>query len=112
VKIAVLTDSDSAAGYRLAGLEVVVAADGPAAQKMLADLVQADVYALIAVNAALVPDPYQVVKREMRGRDFPVMLPIPSIDSAVADRGEDAKVYMRRLIVDTIGYEIRIVDSS
>jgi len=112
VKIAVLTDSESAAGFRLAGLEVVVAADGPAAEKMLADLVQADVYALIAVSAALIPDPYRIVKRELRGRDLPVILPIPSIASALAEQGEDAKAYMRRLIVETIGYEIRIGDSS
>jgi hypothetical protein len=38
------------------------------------------------------------------------LLPVPSIDSTVAGRGEDAKAYMRRLIVETIGYEIRIAD--
>lgn len=108
MKIGVLTDSESAAGYRLAGLEVSVAADGPAAEKMLARLVREDAYALIAVNAELIPDPYRVVRREMRGRDLPVLLSSPSIASAVADRGEDARAYMRRLILETIGYEIRI----
>jgi len=108
MKIAVLTDSESAAGYRLAGLEVVVAEDGEAAAEMLARLVGADAYALIAVNTALVPDPYRAVKREMRGRDFPVLLPTPSIASAVADPGEDAAAYLRRLIVETMGYEIKI----
>jgi V/A-type H+-transporting ATPase subunit F len=108
VKIAVLTDTESAAGYRLAGLEVIVAVDGRTAEKMLARLVQEDVYALIAVNAALIPDPYMTVKREMRGRDLPVLLPTPSIASAVSDQAKDAGAYLRRLIVETIGYEIRI----
>lgn len=108
MKIAVLTDSESAAGYRLAGLEVVVAEDGPAAAEMLARLVQKDAYALIAVSGALIPDPYHTVKREMRGRDLPVLLVTPSIASAVAEQGEDVQAYMRRLVVETIGYEIRI----
>jgi len=110
LKIAVLTDYESAAGYRLAGLEVVVAEDDAAAAKTLARMVQEEVYALIAVQATLMPDPYRVIKREMRGRDLPVLLPVPSIDSTVADRGADAKAYLRRLIVETIGYEIRIAD--
>ena len=108
MKIGVLTDSESAAGYRLAGLEVIVAADGPSAEKMLADLVRADAYVLIIINAALIPDPYRAVRREMRGRDLPVLLSTPSIASAVSDESEDAKSYMRRLIAETIGYEIRI----
>jgi len=112
VKIGALTDSESAAGYRLAGLEAIVAADGPSAEKMLADLVRSDAYVLIVVNAALIPDPYRVVRREMRGRDLPVLLSTPSIAAAVSDGGEDAKAYIKRLIVETIGYEIKIGDSS
>jgi V/A-type H+-transporting ATPase subunit F len=111
VKIAVLTDAESAAGYRLAGLEVLVAADGPAAEKMLLRLVQEKDYALIAINEGLLSDPYRIVKHEMRGRDMPVLLPIPSVASALADKVEDTEAYMRRLIADTIGYEIKIVDS-
>ena len=111
MKIAVLTESESAAGYRLAGLEVIVAADGPAAEKILIGLVREKDYALIAINEALLPDPYRIVKREMRGRDMPVLLPIPSIASALSDQVEDTEAYIRRLIVDTIGYEIKIVDS-
>lgn len=110
MKIAVLADSESAAGYRLAGLEVIIAEDTETAAKALVRLVQEDLYALIAVQATLIADPYRIVKREMRGRDLPVLLPVPSIDSTVAGRGEDAKAYLRRLILETIGYEIRIAD--
>ena len=108
MKIGVMTDSESAAGYRLAGFEVIVAAGADAAGTMLARLVQEDAYALIVVNTALIPDPYRIVKREMRGRDLPILLAVPSIASALAEEGEDAEVYMRRLIVETMGYEIKI----
>jgi V/A-type H+-transporting ATPase subunit F len=108
VKIVVLTDSDSAAGYRLAGLEVAVAGDAEEARRELARLIQEDAYALIAVSEALLADPYQAVKREMRGRDLPVLLPAPSVFSALGDKGEDAEAYMKRLIVETMGYEIKL----
>jgi V/A-type H+-transporting ATPase subunit F len=108
MKIAILTDAESAAGYRLAGLAVAVAADTAEAVKRLASLVQEDAYALIAVDVALLQDPYQAVKREMRGRDLPVLLPAPSILAALTEAGEDAEAYMRKLIIDTMGYEIKL----
>jgi len=108
MKIAVLTDPESAAGYRLAGLHVAVAADATEARKVLAGMIQEDAYILIAASEALLPDPYQVVKREMRGRDLPVLLATPSPFSAVTGREEDAEAYMRRLILSTMGHEIKL----
>lgn len=108
MKIGVLTDPESAAGYRLAGLHVTVAADATEAREALARMIQGDIYALIAVSAALLTDPYQAVKREMRGRDLPVLLSAPSPLAAGAGESEDAEAYMRRLIIATMGYEIKI----
>jgi V/A-type H+-transporting ATPase subunit F len=108
MKIAVVTDPESAAGYRLAGLHVAVAADATEARKVLSRMIQKDAYILIAVSEALLPDPYQVVKREMRGRDLPVLLATPSPFSAVTRREEDAEAYMRRLILSTMGHEIKL----
>jgi len=108
MKIGVLTDPESAAGYRLAGLAVMVAADATEAQKVLARMIREDTYALIAVSPALLSDPFQAVKREMHSRDFPVLLSAPSPLAAGAGEGEDAEAYMRRLIVATMGYEIKI----
>jgi V/A-type H+-transporting ATPase subunit F len=108
MKIAILTDPESAAGYRLAGLEVAVAEDTAEATERLASLVEEEAYALIAVDVALLQDPYQAVKRQMRGRDLPVLLPAPSILSALKEGGEEAEAYMRRLIIETMGYEIKL----
>ncbi len=108
MKIGVLTDPESAAGYRLAGLTVTVATDTTEAQKFLARMIQEDTYATIAVSSGLLPDPYQAVKREMHGRDLPVLLSAPSPLAAGAGGGEDAAAYIRRLIVATMGYEIKI----
>jgi V/A-type H+-transporting ATPase subunit F len=107
VKIAVLTDPESATGYRLAGLEAAVAADSKEAGEALRRLILEDAYALIAVSEALLPDPHQVVRREMRGRHLPVLLTIPSLVSALKEEEEDAERYMRRMIIETMGYEIK-----
>jgi V/A-type H+-transporting ATPase subunit F len=108
MKIAVLTDNRSAAGYRLGGLEVAVANDPDEARQVLARLVQEDAYGLIIVNMVLLPDPYQAVKREMRGRDLPVLIAALSHRVALAREFEDAEAYMRRLIKETMGYEIKL----
>ncbi len=108
MKIAVLTDSESAAGYRLAGLHVAIAVDATEARRVLSRMIQEDAYILIAVNEELLPDPYQAVKREMRGRNLPVLLITPSPFSAVTAREEDAEAYMRRLILSTMGHEIKL----
>jgi V/A-type H+-transporting ATPase subunit F len=108
MKIAILTDPESAAGYRLAGLEVAVAVEGKEAAELLARLIREDTYALIAVSEALLPDPYPAVRREMRGRHLPVLLTTPSLVSALAEEREDVEKYMQRLIMDTMGYEIKV----
>ncbi len=108
MKIGVLTDPETAAGYRLAGLTVIVAEDATGAQKALVRMIQEDTYALIAVSVALLPDPYEAVRREMRSRTLPILLSIPSPVAAGAEEGEDAEAYVRRLVVATMGYEIKI----
>jgi V/A-type H+-transporting ATPase subunit F len=108
VKIAVLTDAESASGYRLAGLETAVANDSSEAVGMLARMIHEGVYALIAVNAELLPDPQAAMKREMHGKDLPVLLSCPSFRSAAMEEGEDAEAFMRRLIINTMGYEIKL----
>ncbi len=108
MKIAVLTDAESVAGYRLAGLDVSVAADAEESRRILSRMIQEGDYILIGVSEALLPDPYQAVKREMHGRDLPVLVAITSPVAAVTGRGEDAEAFMQRLILSTMGHEIKL----
>jgi V/A-type H+-transporting ATPase subunit F len=108
MKIAVLTDSESAGGYRLAGLHVAIAGDATEARDALVRMVQEDAYALIAVSSELLADPYQAVKREMAGRDHPLLLAVPSPSVAGPGEGEDARAYVRRLIIATMGHEVKL----
>jgi V/A-type H+/Na+-transporting ATPase subunit F len=108
MKIGVLTDPESAAGYRLAGLDVAVATNATEAEEALTRMIREGSYALVAVSLALLPDPSQAVKREMRGRNLPVLLSAPSPLAAGGGEGEAAEAYVRRLIAATMGYEIKL----
>jgi V/A-type H+-transporting ATPase subunit F len=108
VKIAVLTDPESAAGYRLGGLEVALAHNPAEARQVLTRLIRTGDYALVIVNLTLLPDPYQAAKKELRGRDLPVLLAAPGHRTALAAAGEDAEAYLRKLIRETMGYEIKL----
>ncbi len=109
MKIAVLTDPDTATGFRMAGLEVAVAHTAEEAVQVLTGLIEQDAYALVAVDEALLPDPHKAVARVMRGRDLPVLLPFPSLRFAFGEaEGDEVEAYMRRLVRETIGYEIKL----
>ena len=85
-RVAVLSDAETATGYRLAGAEVIEATPETAVQE-LERLIQENRYGLIAVDTGLIPDPLAATTRVMRGRDLPILLPIPSLRDAFARYG-------------------------
>ena len=105
-KAIVLTDSETATGYRLAGVEVRVS-DQEHALHALNELIEADEYGLLIVDEGLVPDPVSASERAMRGRDLPVVLPVPSLGAAF-DENSDASAYMKDLVRSAIGFDIKL----
>lgn len=106
LKLAVLTDGETATGFRLAGVDVLEATRDSAV-KTLEAAISSNHYGLIAVDESVIPDPAKSLERQMRGRDLPVLLPIPSLTAAFSD-SVDAKAYMRELVRSTIGFEIKL----
>lgn len=106
MKIGVLTDVETASGYRIAGLEAITATPAEAARQLV-EMIQSDQYALIAVDESLLPDPNKVAERVMRGRSAPVLLTLPNLLAAFSGGG-DAKAYMRQLVRETIGFDIKL----
>ncbi len=106
-KMAVLTDSETATGFRLAGVEVIEAKDASEARANLERLITEGTYGLIAVDEGLIDDPSKALERVMRGRDLPVLLPMPSLGVAFGE-AQDATAYMKRLVRDTIGFDIKL----
>ena len=106
-RVVVLADSETATGYRLAGVEVVEATL-ETATKALEELVLSNRFGLVAVDTSLLADPAKAVERAMRGRDLPILLPIPSLKDAFSSESVDAKAYMGKLVRDTIGFDIKL----
>jgi len=105
-KVVVLTDAETATGYRLAGIEVRVAEPDGAA-KQLDALIEEDGYGLVIVDEGLIPDPIAATERVMRGRDLPVLLPVPSLGAAFGE-SDDATAYMKDLVRSAIGFDIKL----
>lgn len=105
-KMLILTDSETATGFRLAGVEVREAAEDGALKELEA-IIESGQYGLVAVDEHLVPDPVRATARAMRGREMPVILPMPSLGAAFGEGG-DATEYMKDLVRSAIGFDIKI----
>jgi V/A-type H+/Na+-transporting ATPase subunit F len=105
-KMLVLTDTESATGFRLAGVEVREA-DSTTAQKALEDSIVSDKYGLVIVDESLIADPIKSTERIMRGRGLPVILPMQGLSAAFGE-GDDAKAYMKELVRRALGFEVRL----
>ncbi|GAA5440704.1 V-type ATP synthase subunit F [Deinococcus indicus] len=106
-RVAVLSDAETATGYRLAGAEVIEATAETAVAE-LERVIVSGTYGLIAVDTGLIADPVTATARVMRGRDLPILLPIPSLRDAFNPDTVDAKAYMGKLVRDTIGFDIKL----
>ncbi|GGL96925.1 V-type ATP synthase subunit F [Deinococcus aerophilus] len=106
-RVAILSDSETATGYRLAGAEVIEATPETAVAE-LERMITENRYGLVAVDSGLIVDPITATARVMRGRDLPILLPIPSLRDAFSTETVDAKAYMGKLVRDTIGFDIKL----
>ena len=105
-RMLVVTDAETAIGFRLAGVDVLETTTG-AAQRDVEEVIASDRYGLVVVDESLVPDPVKAMERAMRGRDLPVLLPMPGL-SAAFDHEADAKTYMQQLVRSAIGFDIKL----
>jgi V/A-type H+-transporting ATPase subunit F len=102
-RIAVLTDPETATGFRLAGVEVFEADTPHSALEILLSLVSGD-YGLVAVNEALLAGTEDERARLMRGRDMPILVPFPA-PKAKLESGEE---YIARLVKENIGFYVKL----
>ncbi len=102
-RVAVITDSETATGFRLAGAEVFEAETPQEAVRALREAVRAD-YGLVAVNEALLSGIEEEVRRVLRGRDLPVVVPFPA-PRAQLESGEE---YIARLVKEHIGFYVKL----
>lgn len=100
-KFLVVTDPDSAPGFRLAGVDVLEASSLDDAKKIIPPLIYKDDTGIIAINEDFmtVLDEKMLSKIEKTYR--PIIIPIPS-----GVKGVDRTSYIERLLQRAIGYKI------
>lgn len=98
-----VTDPETATGFRLAGVEVREADSPAGALEVIKALLDLD-YGLVVVNEDLLGGIETDLERVMRGRDLPVLVPIPAA-KAKLESGED---YIARLVKEHIGYYVKL----
>lgn len=102
-KFGVITDPETATGFRLAGADVREAATPHEALEHLRQLVAGD-YGLVAVNEALLAGTEDERARLFRGRDLPIIVPFPAPQAEI----ESGEAYVQRLVKEHIGFYVKL----
>jgi vacuolar-type H+-ATPase subunit F/Vma7 len=103
--MAVITDSGTATGFRMAGVDTFEVGTQQQLQAKLAELIAAGDYGLIAVNQDLAADLGDEVGRIMKSRALPVILPFPVPKGGSVESGE---AYLNKLVKDAIGFYVKL----
>lgn len=104
-KLAVITDSATATGFRLAGVETYQAETPEELRSRLLDLIREGNYGLIAVNSRLGSDLGEEVARLLKNRALPVVLPFPVPEKGRVESGEE---YLSKLVKQAIGFYVKL----
>jgi V/A-type H+-transporting ATPase subunit F len=102
-KVVVVTDSDRATGFRLAGAEVLEASDISEAKKVIPGLLYRDDIGIVAVNEEYMLSLDEKVMDRIEKMHRPLIIPLPSRSKEI-----DRRTYIERLLRKAIGYNIVI----
>ncbi len=100
-KFVVVTDSDSAAGFRLAGVDAFEAKVPDEAKGIIASLIQKEDMGIIAVNEDLLTLLDEKLREKLEKLHRPIVISIPS-----RLKGADRRSYIERLLRKAIGYNV------
>lgn len=105
-KLIVLTDSDNADGFRLAGVDVVVVDSHDAVRERLNHLLDDEDAGIIAVNEQMMAAIDERTQRRIDTIYRPLVISLPIREKLAI--GEDHRAYLARLIRRAIGFDITL----
>jgi V/A-type H+-transporting ATPase subunit F len=103
LKFVVVTDSETASGFRLAGADVVEVKEKDRAAEVLTSLLYRDDTGIVAVNEEYMASMDEKLIARIEKTYRPIIIPIP-----VGMQRLDRTGYMERLLQRAIGYNIVI----
>jgi V/A-type H+-transporting ATPase subunit F len=102
----VITDADSAIGFRLAGVETLVAGDVGEAERILQENIATGAASLILLNQQFMDKFSDSFHRKLDKLSLPLIIPIPI--SSTWWKEEPSQDYVFNLIRRAIGYQMKI----
>lgn len=105
-RVVVLTDSDTADGFRLAGVDVDIVDNPEVARARLASLLDDDETGIIAVNERMMSAVDERIQRKIDSIYRPIVVSLPIREKL--EMGEDHRAYLSRLIRRAIGFDITL----
>jgi V/A-type H+-transporting ATPase subunit F len=105
-KLIVLTDEDTADGFRLAGCDVEVAESEETARKRLNNLLDEEDSGIIAVNERIMAVIDDRTQKKIDSIYRPIVISLPIKEKL--EVGEDHRAYLSRLIRRAIGFDITL----
>ena len=105
-KLIVLTDPDTADGFRMAGVDVEIVENPEEARVRLSALVDTDSSGIIAVNERLMAGVDERVQKKIDSIYRPIVVSLPIREKL--EMGEDHRAYLSRLIRRAIGFDITL----
>ncbi len=105
-KLVVLTDAESADGFRLAGVDVEVATSSDEARRKLNSLVDDDNSGIIAVNESMMASIDERLQKKIDSIYRPIVVSLPLKETLHEE--EDHRAYLSRLIRRAIGFDITL----
>jgi V/A-type H+-transporting ATPase subunit F len=100
-KFVIVTDSDRASGFRLAGVEVLPAETPDEAKKVIPPLLYKDDIGIVGVNEEYMLALDEKLMDRIEKMHRPLIIPIPSKSKEL-----DRRSYIERLLRKAIGYNI------
>ena len=100
-KFIVVTDSDRASGFRLAGADVLEAATEEDVRKVIPPLLYKDDIGIVVVNEEYMLSLDEKLMDRIEKMHRPLIIPIPS-----RSKEGDRRSYIERLLRKAIGYNI------
>ena len=105
-RLIVLTDPDTADGFGLAGVDVVVAESHDDARRKLNTLLDDDASGIVAINEAFMTDIDERTQQKINTTYRPIVITLPIREKLASE--EDHRAYLSRLIRRAIGFDITL----
>ena len=105
-KVLVITYSDIAVGFKMAGVDVITTGKDEDLSDLLEDCMKNDEYGLVAVEEIFLANLNEGIRKKLDRAGKPIIVPITTPQKWA--KKEEADTYLARLVRKAIGYQVKI----